>query len=35
MIDLPRTVDFDGERVILVDQRKLPQELSFVECYDI
>jgi methylthioribose-1-phosphate isomerase len=35
MIDLPRTVDFDGRRVILVDQRKLPQELSFVECYDI
>ncbi len=35
MIDLPRTVDFDGEKVILVDQRKLPQELSFVECFDI
>lgn len=35
MIDLPRTVEFDGERVILVDQRKLPEELTFLECRDV
>ncbi len=35
MIDLPRTVDFDGEKVILVDQRKLPEDLVFFECGDV
>ncbi len=35
MIDLPRTVDFDGSKVILVDQRKLPEELTFFECEDV
>ncbi len=35
MIDLPRTVDFDGNKVILVDQRKLPEELSFLECENV
>lgn len=35
MLDLPRTVDFDGEKVIMVDQRKLPEELTFFECEDI
>lgn len=35
MIDLPRTVDFDGERVVMVDQRKLPEELAFLECDNI
>lgn len=35
MIDLPRTVDFDGERVILIDQRKLPEELTFIHCEDV
>ncbi len=35
MIDLPRTVDFDGEKVVLVDQRRLPEELSFLECADV
>ncbi len=35
MIDLPRTVDFDGNKVILVDQRKLPEELSFLECESV
>ncbi len=35
MIDLPRTVDFDGSKVILVDQRKLPEKLSFLECENV
>ncbi len=35
MIDLPRTVDFDGNKVILVDQRKLPEKLSFLECESV
>lgn len=35
MIDLPRTVEFDGEKVILIDQRKLPDELTFLECRDV
>ncbi|MEM3537571.1 MAG: S-methyl-5-thioribose-1-phosphate isomerase [Candidatus Korarchaeum sp.] len=35
MIDLPRTVEFDGRKVIMVDQRKLPEELTFFECEDV
>ncbi|MCS7103850.1 MAG: S-methyl-5-thioribose-1-phosphate isomerase, partial [Candidatus Korarchaeum sp.] len=35
MIDLPKTVEFDGRKVIMVDQRKLPDELTFFECEDI
>lgn len=35
MIDLPRTVEFDGRKIIMVDQRKLPEELTFFECEDI
>ncbi len=35
MIDLPRTVEFDGRKVVMIDQRKLPDELTFFECEDI
>ncbi|RDD53580.1 MAG: S-methyl-5-thioribose-1-phosphate isomerase [Candidatus Korarchaeota archaeon NZ13-K] len=35
MIDLPRTVEFDGRKVIMVDQRRLPEELTFFECESI
>lgn len=35
MIDLPKTVEFDGKKVIMIDQRKLPEDLTFFECEDV
>ncbi len=32
---LPRTVKWEKGRVILIDQTKLPEDLTFVECEDI
>ncbi len=32
MLNLPRTVDFKDGRVVLVDQRVLPEKLAFYEC---
>jgi len=32
---LPRTVRWEDGRVILIDQTKLPEELTFIECEDV
>ncbi len=32
---LPRTVRWENGRVILIDQTKLPEELTFLECEDV